>query len=688
MKPTIRPQFFRTNRLFVAATLGTLAPLAQAGTIWDGGGANTNIDTVANWDGDALPSSLTDGTQTLTFATAGSSATINTAVSVAGININRDANFGIANGAGSLTIGTGGITVTPGSATARVHTISESSVILGGNQTWEISNTGLSSGTMRLDVTGAISGNYGILKTGAGTLRLTNNTNSFTGDITVQTGILDAHRGSLGTTAGKTYVNSTGSTSTGGQLSINQNGVLYDEAESVVIQGTGSPANGTGTAALRFGGSAGSATTFSNMNGAITLDGNANYKIDVYLQPTHWKINGGIARTGTNTGTLFLDLNHYQVATPVRLTINSTIDNNGGAVTLLGNSAGILQMDTAGHDIGAFTINGEYAPTYQTILKLGISNALATNQNLTITKGTFDLGGFNQTVNALSGVASVSLITNSGSADSKLTIGNGGGGATFAGVIQDGATHKTALEKTGIGTATLTGANTYAGATTITGGTLAISGAGAIANSPTIIVGASTTFNVSAVTGGYTLGAGQTLSGTGTVSGAMTVAGTLSPGNSPGSITTGNQTWVDGGDYNFQMLDAEGVAGTGFDQIQITGTLNLSSLTAGGFNINLWSLSSVGPDENGNALNFDNTIDQSWTILTTSGGITGFDAADFVINVVANNGTAGFSNALGGGSFSLGTASNNLVLNFTAVPEPGAALLGGLGLLALLRRRR
>ena len=135
------------------------------------------------------------------------------------------------------------------------------------------------------------------------------------------------------------------------------------------------------------------------------------------------------------------------------------------------------------------------------------------------------------------------------------------------------------------------------------------------------------------------------------------------------------------------MLDATAAAGTGFDQIQITGTLDLGSLTSGGFGINLWSLASTGPDVSGNALNFNNTINQSWTILTTTGGITGFDAADFLVNVGANNGTGGFQNGLGGGSFILTATSNNLVMNFTAVPEPSAALLGGLGMLALLRRR-
>jgi len=201
-------------------------------------------------------------------------------------------------------------------------------------------------------------------------------------------------------------------------------------------------------------------------------------------------------------------------------------------------------------------------------------------------------------------------------------------------------------------------------------------------------VGASTTYNVSAVSN-YTLASGQTLSGTGTVAGAMNIVGTLSPGNSPGTLSTGSQVWQDGGRYNWQMLDATGVAGTGFDKIAVTGTLDLSGLTTGQFGINLWSLASISPDVNGNASNFDNTLTQSWNILTASAGISGFDAADFVINTGASNGTGGFSNALGGGAFSLGTIGNNLVLSFTAVPEPSVgALLGGLGVLALLRRRR
>jgi len=245
-----------------------------------------------------------------------------------------------------------------------------------------------------------------------------------------------------------------------------------------------------------------------------------------------------------------------------------------------------------------------------------------------------------------------------------------------------------ALTKSGAGKLTLTGANTYSGSTTISGGTLALSGTGSLTSSH-IIVGANTTFDVNPVTGGYTLASGTTLSGTGSVSGAMNIVGTLSPGNSPGTLTTGSQVWLDGGGYNWQVLDATGTAGNGYDTIAVSGILDLSSLTTHGFGINLWSLGSIMPDVNGNALNFNNMVSQSWNLVSASGGISGFNATNFLISIGAHNGTGGFSNALDpNGSFSLGTSDNNLVLTYTVVPESGAALLGGLGLLVLLRRRR
>jgi hypothetical protein len=162
-------------------------------------------------------------------------------------------------------------------------------------------------------------------------------------------------------------------------------------------------------------------------------------------------------------------------------------------------------------------------------------------------------------------------------------------------------------------------------------------------------------------------------------------------------------TWNAGGNYNWQIYDATGAAGLGWDLITGGGSLDLSGLdSANKFNLNLWSLSSIVPDFGGPALNFDNTQSYTWSILRMSGGVTGFDNDYFNINVGATNGTEGFLNSLGGGSFSLVTydagdgSPIDLNLVFTpggvnpGVPEPGTWAAGALlaGGAALMRWRK
>jgi len=120
----------------------------------------------------------------------------------------------------------------------------------------------------------------------------------------------------------------------------------------------------------------------------------------------------------------------------------------------------------------------------------------------------------------------------------------------------------------------------------------------------------------------------------------------------------------------------------------VAGVLNLSNLTPGGFNINLWTLFNGGPEVNGNAANFDSSLDHSWTIANATGGITGFETGDFIIRTGSNNGAGGWANPTGGGTFGLAQDGNKLVLTFTAVPEPATAALAFLSSLACLRRRR
>ncbi|MBI3882261.1 MAG: autotransporter-associated beta strand repeat-containing protein, partial [Verrucomicrobia bacterium] len=78
--------------------------------------------------------------------------------------------------------------------------------------------------------------------------------------------------------------------------------------------------------------------------------------------------------------------------------------------------------------------------------------------------GTFDLNGFNETINGLDGGSS-GVVNNTGASNSALTIGSGNSNGAFSGVIQNTGSGKLQLIKTGTGTNILSGASTYSGVT-------------------------------------------------------------------------------------------------------------------------------------------------------------------------------------------------------------------------------
>jgi autotransporter-associated beta strand protein len=267
-----------------------------------------------------------------------------------------------------------------------------------------------------------------------------------------------------------------------------------------------------------------------------------------------------------------------------------------------------------------------------------------------------------------------------------VTIG-GAGNTTVQTVAISGAGN---LIKADAGTATLTFANTYTGATNVTGGTLAINGSGSInaSSGVTVAAGAKLIYNSSAaLTSPLSLsGAGTSsraiLGGTGTINTSVTLdnlGDTLSPGNSPGIQNfTPAQTWSSFS-YDWEVNNFTGTtAGSDFDQIGLSSTLNLSG-GSGSYILNILSLTAV--NAGGNVPNFSE-INRSWTILSTISGITGFNAASWSIN------TTNFTNT-NTGAWAIAQSGNDLVLSYTAVPEPNVTmLLGSMGLLALLRRWR
>ena len=178
--------------------------------------------------------------------------------------------------------------------------------------------------------------------------------------------------------------------------------------------------------------------------------------------------------------------------------------------------------------------------------------------------------------------------------------------------------------------------------------------------------------NANVTTGGVTVASGSTLGGSGTV-GAVTIdsGAFISPGNSSGTLNTGNYNQA-----GTLTLELNGItAGTQHDQINVTGSVNLSVNLSG-----ILSASLGYTPVNGDLL-FILLNDGADAVSGTFAGLADdstfmIGGYDWKISYNADSGTNAFNSVTG----------NDIAL--IAIPEPGAALLGGLGLLALLRRRR
>jgi hypothetical protein len=116
-----------------------------------------------------------------------------------------------------------------------------------------------------------------------------------------------------------------------------------------------------------------------------------------------------------------------------------------------------------------------------------------------------------------------------------------------------------------------------------------------------------------------------------------------------------------------------------------TGNLNITASAGSEFNIAVTSLglNNLG----GDAANFNDFTSLNWLIADFD-SITNFAAEAFNID------TSGFTNTFTGtfgvalGNTVAGGDASQIYLTYTAIPEPRSALLGGMGLILLLRRRR
>ncbi len=165
-------------------------------------------------------------------------------------------------------------------------------------------------------------------------------------------------------------------------------------------------------------------------------------------------------------------------------------------------------------------------------------------------------------------------------------------------------------------------------------------------------------------TGLVTVDAGAKLAGNGFVPGGVDLSGTIEPGVGVDILDTGDQTWQENAQYNWDISDASGFAGMppGWDLLNINGGLESLATASDPFTIHIRSLE-PSFETPGDAANFNNALDYAWPIAATTGGVD-VDLSGFVVD------DSNFSNEKGFGFFMVDTANsgNDLVVRFVHPP--------------------
>ncbi|MGL6075230.1 MAG: autotransporter-associated beta strand repeat-containing protein [Fimbriiglobus sp.] len=581
--------------------------------------------------------------------------------------------------AGTLQLGTNG---TSGSLVGNV--LNNSTLIVNRSDASTlpgvISGTGtfstIGSGTTTLSGANTYSGTTTV--TGGGTLSVSADNNLGTAPATPTPGHLVLNNGTLSSSADMTLNANRG-------IAISNSGRIDTAAGTLTYNGIlagsgGLTKSGAGTLALGgtntyTGGTSVNAGAVNFSNGSAFGTGPITFAAGVVnaagaaeSPPTPFFNN--------NTAANMTLENDIVLPTPSASTTYTIIKTgSGGQLNLTGNISGgnantkiFLNTSVGGDNTTTYRLAGNN--TFVATIEVWRGGVVVANANGL--GASTNLIRFNSNNNTTTGDL---RFETSASFANPIELVTGGGGpintnantVTLTGVLSGG--YAGGLNKLGSGSLNLTANNTYTAGTTVNEGTLFVNNTTGSGTGP----GAVTVVSAATIGGSGTVGTGA--AGFNLNSGAN-----LAPGNSVGTITLNVTSATLAGNYNFELGTAGTssttnggsspgvlVANTNHDYVTISGSANVEGLT-----VNPISLAGAG---------FNNSLPYSWTILSASGGLSG----------TANLGTPSgsqFTN-LGGGNFTLFTGTNNLVLEFTPVPEP-TTILGlaamGVGFLRLRRR--
>jgi fibronectin-binding autotransporter adhesin len=572
----------------------------------------------------------------------------NTSVGTVNVGVNNTGGtLAVASGK-SIAIGTGGIgSITIGVSTSPttasgILDASSASDLTANVATIAVGATGnnnvVGQGTLMLPANSTITAGTSIVigtSTGAVNLPASTITTAAGGTATIQTPAM---------TIGGTK--SVGAFTLGAGSTLELSGILdgrtaLDIGRSVIEGGGVQPYSGTadmsagifkGTLASLVIGHAEAGTGSWNETGDFTLSSNPANHLDIVgagspVVVGRWVSgNAGISNSATGTFTIG-NLN----ATSSII----SIDNNTAILVGTGGTAGVQRATgTLNLNGGTLAITTSGAAISGDTVNL--SNVSTVNFNGTTLKaGASSTNWINALTNANVSTGGVKIDTNG----NDIAIGQVFQHDTALGAALDGG-----LTKSGNGALTLTGANSYTGPTTVNGGILLVNG--------------------SASSSAVTASAGGTIGGTGTL-GVLNVLGTgsLAPGAGPGTLTVDTLNLNADSMVKFELVLGDTTIGSGINDLvtvignfTLDGTLQISKLGTGTFGDNaLYTLFDYGAELS--------LVDNGLQIDTAF--LAEYPNASIVIDTV-----------------------NTRVL--LSVPEPSAvlSLLGGIGILLGLRRRR
>ena len=380
---------------------------------------------------------------------------------------------------------------------------------------------------------GRLSGAMNLLKTGSGTLTLSN-ANDFTGTATIAGGTLRlGNHSALGGEAGGTVIE------TGATLDL-----FGFRAGNDHITVAGAGVNGQG-AIINTG------ATQQDAIRHLTLAGDTYVTSDF-----RWDLRGADGNSSFS-GTLDLANHTLTRAGTNRIALVDAVATNAGNIVILEGGISLARSHVGG--VGYINVGTNFVWIENSTVGRVSKSMIFEGGRLQCSGSAFGLESF---ITNRSGL----LVDNS----ADLTISN---------IISGGGW----LSKSNNGVLRLEAPNTYAGDTTIHAGTLALGVNGTLGDGATITLAAGATLDARAA-GGLTVATGKTLVGEGNINGGLTMAAgaTLRVG---GPAATGTLTVTDGGatvnGATFMKINAATKTTDALiaqDSIQLGGTLTVDNL--------------------------------------------------------------------------------------------------------------